>query len=125
MTTATRLASPSILARRIFGEHNRYRVDVMATRFGTVEFFLMDAETFGEPFCAMQAETLSGCLAKLPVAEQDDFLVKRPSKKGQIAINLDRHPVEVIKFDDKGVLVQCLGTKQRWYCPVSNLVLAS
>jgi len=125
MTTATRAASPSILARRIFGECSRYRVDVMATRFGTVEFFLMDADTSGDPFCAMQSETLSGCLAHLPAAEQEDFLVKQPSRAGQVAINLDRHPVKVIKFDDKGVLVQCLGTKQQWYCPANNLVLAS
>lgn len=118
----------SIISSRVFGEHNRYRVDILATRFGGVEFFLLDADTSGEPFVTAQSNSLSGILAKLPKDEQDEFLLARPTKN-QIAVNLDKHPVRVVRKDtrkehNRGFLVECLGTKQRWYASETNLVLA-
>lgn len=113
----------SILSSRVFGTASEYRLSTVLTRFGTIEFFVDNAQ--GE--CVGQASTVSGAVVNLPQDEQEDCLRRQPRRKGQKAINLDRHPVKVIgDFDPlRGVKVQCLGTGQKWFADPKLLVLAS
>ena len=130
MTTSTLSASAksSRLASRTFGDFNRYRLDTVLTRFGSIEFFVMDAEAIdalGLPSVVGQAETVSGALVNASDDDKADCL-RRPTKKGQVAVNLDRHPVKVVRVDsEKGFLVKCLGTGQKWFAPAEKLVLVS
>jgi hypothetical protein len=117
------------LSVRTFGDHNRYAVKVVKTRFNAIEFFCQDAENIdvdGLPKIVGQSDSLAQCLVNLPAAIRDEFLSRAVAKKGQKAVNLDHHPVKVVKIDDaRGVLVECLGTKQRWYSALDKLVLIS
>lgn len=101
---------------------------ISLTRFGTVEFFLCDAEVCddGCPIITGQSDSLEGILSFVPEEDRAEFLNQKPTKVGQKAINLFRHPVKVRGFNKKrGVLVECLGTGQRWYADPDKLVLAS
>lgn len=124
---STSATSHQILASRVFGDFSRFRLVTASTRFGAVEFFLYDAEAGEENGMAAivaQAGTLEEVLSSLSAAEQDEFLSQRPCKKGQKALNLSRTPVRVKAFNrERGVLVECLRSSQRWYAEPSKLVL--
>lgn len=127
MSISTFSAQP--LASRVFGEFSRFRLVTGSTRHGTVEFFLYDAESVcadGLAEIVAQSDTLEGALSRVSPQDREQFLSARPTKKGQKAINLSQTPVKVCSFNqERGVLVECLTTAQRWYADPNKLVLAS
>ncbi len=124
MTVATAITQKSIISSRTFGEFNRYKLTVFLTRDNTIEFFLsdVDAGKAGVPAVIGQADALSQCLSVLP-DKGAEFMALKPTKANQIAINLEKTLVRVVKFESRGVLVECLGTRQRWHAPLEKLVL--
>ena len=64
----THKSQPAILRSRCFGPFSRYRLDEFRTRFGAVEFFVLDAERpdeSGRPSVIRQAATEAEAVAGL------------------------------------------------------------
>lgn len=60
---------PAILSSKTFGEFNRYRLDTFRTRFGTLGYFVADAERIdpatGRPAIIRQSDTAEAAVAGL------------------------------------------------------------
>jgi hypothetical protein len=68
MATSSDLSRVRTLSSVVFGECSRFRLDEFRTRFGTTEWFVMDAErpdTMGFPSVIRQAATRAEALAGL------------------------------------------------------------